>query len=325
MMIQGRAEQSGSIVPPAGAGKAAGSMSLLIGLWVLLAPAVGKADPPCASNPDGCPTAAAAESPRGLALGTGNRAAAFSTSALAYNTAGLPQGSLYHIEGNIDYQPANDVVVLGAAVVDSMTSKLAAGLSFRGSIANSSEGYSGIDFSLGLGFPFADEISVGLGGRYVNLWREDSYMGDDYKMPKGFTMDTALRVRPVDMLHLAFVAYNVIDRNSAYVPVTLGGSTTLVISDDLNLGADGLVDISSFDGAAPLFGGGLEYLSGKSVPLRLGYLFDTRRGIHAVTGGVGYASRKFSADFSLRQHVAGKSEDQRYATRLMAAVRFHLN
>jgi hypothetical protein len=282
-------------------------------ILALVLPATALAAPPCPEGEE-CHEAAAYETPRGMALGTGNRASAYSTSALVYNTAGMPSVRLYHIEGDVDYQPSNDVVVLGASVIDSVTSRLAAGLAFRGTIANSHQGYNGIDFLLGLGFPFADAVSIGVSGRYVNLW-DDA----DHRLVKGLTMDTSLRVQPVEMLHLAVLAYNVIDRNSEYVPVTLGGSTSLVLGGAFNVGADCLVDISTFEEAKYLMGGGLEYVSGGTLPLRIGYQFDSGRETHAITGGVGYTGDKFSADLALRQQVAGGS-----ATRVMAGVRFHI-
>ena len=66
-----------------------------------------------------CPRAMAAETPRGLALGTGLRAAAITTSALAYSPAAVSLGKLYHIEGNVDYMVDAKTAALGAAVVDS--------------------------------------------------------------------------------------------------------------------------------------------------------------------------------------------------------------
>ncbi len=286
--------------------------SFFVFAFALLASTAVQADPHCEVG-EPCEGPAAFETARGLALGTGNRASSISTSALAYNTASLPSARLYHIEADVDYQPSDEVVVLGAGVVDSVTTRLAAGLAFRGTVANSDQGYNGIDFLLGLGFPFADEVAIGVSGRYVNLWDEEDHL------VKGLTMDTSLSVRPVEALQLAFLAYNVIDRNSEYVPILLGGSTAVVLGDTFNVGADCLVDISTYEKARYVLGGGLEYVSGGTLPLRLGYAFDSGRETHAVTGGLGYISQQFSADVALRQQVAGGSD-----TRVMASVRFHV-
>jgi len=44
-----------------------------------------------------------AETARGMAMGTGSRASAMSSSAVAYNAAALPFGRLYHLEGIVGY------------------------------------------------------------------------------------------------------------------------------------------------------------------------------------------------------------------------------
>jgi hypothetical protein len=298
------------------------SGAIAIAFAVLITPFDARADIPCSKetledkNLTACPESAAPETTRGLAQGTGNRASAMATSALAYNKAGLPLGRLYHIEANVDYQPAYDVVNLGAAVADSVTSKLAAGLSFRGSIPNSEEGYTGFDVNLGLGFPLMDELSIGLGGRYVNLWGQDED-GNDDTLVKGLTMDAGLRIMPIESLHFALLAYNVVDRNSAYAPVTFGGSVALSLGTVAVIGLDTIVDVSTFEETQYLLGGGGEYLAGDAVPLRVGYLFDTGRETHAVTGGVGYTSRKMAANLSLRQQIIGGKD-----TRLMADFQF---
>src|SRR5262245_40470103 len=74
---------------------------------------------------------ATAETARGIALGTGLRASAISTSALAYSPAALALGNLYHIEANVEYLSGLNTVALGGAAVDSSTSKLGAGIAIR--------------------------------------------------------------------------------------------------------------------------------------------------------------------------------------------------
>ena len=64
------------------------------------APARARTSPVATRRQVDCPQlAAAAETARGIALGTGLRASAISTSALAYSPAALALGNLYHIEG----------------------------------------------------------------------------------------------------------------------------------------------------------------------------------------------------------------------------------
>jgi hypothetical protein len=112
------------------------------------------ADPPCKTTARTCPVPLHSDTARGIALGTGVRASAASTSALAYNPAALVLGRLYHIEGVVDYSSAWSGAALGAAVVDSATSRVGAGIAFRGFLSGD-VGVSGIDGRAGLAFPFS--------------------------------------------------------------------------------------------------------------------------------------------------------------------------
>lgn len=258
---------------------------------------------------------------RGLALGTGARASAVSTSALAYNPAALPLGQLYHLEAQGDYHPATDQFSVKGAVADSMTSMLGAGLSLRGFIENGPESYSGIDARLGLGIPLSDVISLGASGRYVSLersFRDAAGQDREQELATGFTMDASVRLMPIESVHISALAYNIINiDDSPLVPTLLGGSAAVNIGSSLTLGADALVDVTTFDTAAVIVGGGAEYLAGGNVPLRLGYRFDEGRDEHALSGGLGYVDDIVGADLSLRQQFLGGSD-----TTIMLSLRY---
>ncbi len=258
------------------------------------------------------------ESTRGLAMGTGARASAASTSAIAYNPAGLPIGRLYHLEGLAAYEPSAGRWELGASVIDSMTNKLAAGLSFRGLLGDGESGYSGLDGRVGLGFPVSDAFSLGLSGRYLSLTRDGQVPeGEDETLAQGFTLDASILIQPVTGLRIAAYGYNLIDLESPLAPLTIGGGAAYTAGELFTIGADVLVDLSTYDHAEWTAGGGLEYLAGGQVPLRGGYAYDHGRRVHTVTGGVGYVDQKVGVDISLSQDVRGASE-----TRLLAAIRY---
>lgn len=280
------------------------------------------AQAPC--NSADCDEAAATESARGIGLGTGLRATSVSTSALAYSPAGLALGRLYHIEGNVDYIPDANGVALGAGVVDSSTSALGAGIGIRGFLSGAN-GWGGIDGRLGLAFPFSEAFAVGLAGRYITVSR-DLGGGDSESLAKGFTMDASFRVRPAEAFQIDLGAYNFIPQDSALVPVQLGTALGLGLGDSFTVGADFLIDTSTFEKPQFLTGAGLEFLAGGAVPLRIGYRFDTGRKSHAVTGGIGYTSQYVGLDLSLRQQVAsGDSRDETLDTRVMGAMRYYVH
>lgn len=268
------------------------------------------------------------ESPRGLALGSGARAAAASTQAQAENPANLVLGGLYHVESFLAYDPTFRRFGWGAAVVDSMTSRLAAGFSFRTLFGENDAGKNrGWEGKLGLAFPIVDAVSVGISGRYSNLRVSDPHalperaptlsgeplaeeeVDQSFKL-KGFTMDAAITVRPFAGLSIAALAYNIVNRDTPLAPMMVGGSAAFSAAG-FTLGGDVLVDLNrhgAFDGTRLLLGGGGEYLVAGLLPLRLGYLYDQGREANYLTGGFGYVDPRFGLQASIRQTLSGESE-----------------
>lgn len=296
---------------------------------LLCAPALVAAQAaPCADKK--CPTSNDLESARGLAMGTGARASSVGTSAIAYNPAGVALGKLYHIEGQVDYQAEINTVGLGASVVDSSTTIVGAGLSFRGFLTGK-DGAEGLDGKLVLALPIGDRFAVGLAGRYVQLTRdtEITSIEPDGSMHRkefeqsllnGFTMDASVLVNPVDGLMVEAVAQNFIDMDSAYAPVLIGGSVSFGTKDIFVVGGDVLADLSTFETAKLLTGLGLEVLAAGIVPLRLGYQYDTGRVQHSLSAGVGYIDKQLGLDLSLDQAVNAS-----YSTRVMFSMSYHVH
>jgi hypothetical protein len=261
-------------------------------------------------RPDGTDTA------RGVALGTGARASAAATSAVAYNPANLALARLYHVESALAYDPRAGRFGLVAAIVDSTTSPVAAGLSFRGIVGGDTSGFSGYDGRLALGFALSDAVSLGVTGRYLSVDRVGQLPeGTHRRLARGFTFDAALRVTPWTGLHLAALATNVLDLESPIAPLQVGGGASYTFGGAVTIAADVLVDLSRGVEGAPLtVGGGVEWLTGGHVPLRVGYAWDQQRNLHVVSGGLGYVDQKVGLDLSLRQDVSGGRDTQLFAS-----------
>jgi hypothetical protein len=183
-------------------------------------------------------------------------------------------------------------------------------------------GYDGLDGRLGLGLSLSEAFAIGLAGRYITLTTQET-VGDETEtntLAQGFTLDASLRVMPTDGLQIDVAALNFVDLEDAEVPVTIVTSMAFAVIDTFSLGADVLVDLSTFDKAALTVGGGIEFLAGASIPLRAGYRGDLARETHAITAGVGYVDAQVGFDIGLRQNVAGDKE-----TRVMAAMRYYVH
>ena len=308
----------------------------LLGAAVAFTASTGAAQELC-GNPDrdACTNdpPIAAETARGIALGTGMRAASVSTSALAYSPGALALGNLYHIEANVDYMTAFETVALGAAAVDSSTSKIGAGIGLRGFLSGD-DGYAtdygydlnGLDGRLGVAFALSDAFSIGVLGRYINVSTETED-NDDVELVEGFTMDASLRIVPTDGLQIDIGALNFIDLDKPYVPVMITGGIAIAAVESLSFGVDVLTDVSSFDNPQVTVGGGIEYLGGNSVPIRAGYSFDVARELHALGVGIGYTDQRIGLDLGVQQQLNKSGEDPRvgHETRILAAVRYYVH
>jgi hypothetical protein len=261
------------------------------------------------------------ETARGLGMGTGTRASASGTSAVAYNPANLALAPVYHLESFAAYIPNDRAWMYGGAVADSVTNKMAAGFSMHGVYGNEDRNYRGFDARLALAVPFSDAISVGVGGRYVRLRSRTENENGDRVGPgvKAFTLDAGIRITPMAGLHIALVGQNLIPTDSSLAPMVLGGGLSYSYEAIFSIGADVLVDLTTFDSAELLIGGGAEVLIAGQVPLRLGFRRDQGRELNQITAAIGYVDQKVGLDIALRQDVNGPKE-----TQLLFAFRYHV-
>jgi hypothetical protein len=261
------------------------------------------------------------ETARGIGMGTGGRAGASGTSAVAYNAANLSLACVYHVETAFGYVPGDNAYSTGGAVIDSVTSSLALGFSFRGVIGGGDRDYSGWDGRLSAAYSITGMISLGLGARFMKLRPGDRTDDGQPIGPRarGFTIDASLRITPIEGVHIAALAYNLVDRHSALVPMMVGGGLSLTMVEGLDISGDCLVDLTTFTSAEVVVGGGPEYLAGEQVPLRIGYRRDQGRDIHSITASIGSLDAKFGIDLAMRQDFGGQT-----ASQLLLALRYHV-
>lgn len=269
------------------------------------------------------PFADSMETARGMAMGLGARASATSTSALAYNAAGLSLGRHYHIESGIAYEPSASRFAVGGSVIDSHSGPVNAGIHFRYVHGNGQNGHGGYDGRLALGIPIGEAFALGVTGRYVSFWREGQESASPWA--EGFTFDASIRVTPVAGLHIAALGYNLLDLGSPLAPMQVGGSASYTIDNRFTLAVDGLADLGTWkheDGSIrpeALVGVGAEYFTGE-VPIRAGYVYDSGRGAHFVTAGVGWMNQQLGLDIAIRQQVTAD-----YHTWLLATFRYFVH
>lgn len=262
------------------------------------------------------------DSTRTMAMGSGARASAMGTAAITANPANLGLGRLYHIEAFSQFNVTQNYWAFGSAIADSITNRLAAGMSFRGILGNGDRDYRGYDGRLSLGLPVVEQFGIGISGRFlkVDAAGEDQSGRTIGPSLTSFNLDAAIRVTPITGLHIAALGYNFIQTDSPLAPLQLGGSASYAYENIFSIGGDFLVDLTTYGEPTFIFGGGVEYFVANMVPIRVGYRGDSGRGLHQVTGSVGYVSQQFSVDLALRQDVQ-PGEKQ---TDLQLALRYHV-
>lgn len=254
------------------------------------------------------------ETTRAMGMGLGARASAASTSALASNPANLALGRLYHVETAVGYVPQHTNFTFGASVLDSFSAPVALGVQYRYLLGNGQYGHSGMDGRAGLAYAFSDAFSIGVAGRYHTFQREGQQEGDTRgPYAEGVNIDASLRLTPVAGLHIAAIGQNLIEYGTPYVARLVGGSVSYTFENVLTLAIDGFADLSTFRDAAGnmrpemLLGGAAEVFTGE-VPIRAGYFYDSGRGIHYITAGVGYVTPDFGIDVGWRQQIVGDDD-----------------
>jgi opacity protein-like surface antigen len=257
------------------------------------------------------------ETPRTAAVGGALRAFSNSVEALYTNPANMAATRIYHLGGNVQFWPQADRQTYAAAVVDSVVSRasLAGGIG----VAYTRQDPDGLDRTaldvrLALAFPFSEQFLLGGTAKY-NAIRENGAPGN-LQLPigatsaglpgdsivRGFTFSGGLTLKPADGLAFSIVGDNLTDPGHGFLPLTLGGGAGYG-TDDFSVEADVVSDFTTYEKTKMRAMGGFEFLAGDNYPLRLGYRYDQGLNDHGISAGVGYTSREFAFDLSMRQMI----------------------
>ena len=76
----------------------------------------------------------------------------------------------------------------------------------------------------------------------------------------------------------------------------------------MSFGGDILVDLSTFEKNELLGGGGVQFIAGEKIPLRVGYRRDGGRGLNQFTASAGFNQGKFAVEAALRQTLGSQKE-----------------
>lgn len=270
------------------------------------------------SQPDPVPTEDTLETAYGLAMGSGVRAGAVGTSALAYNTSNMAAVPTYHVEAFSQIIPGSKSLggtywTIGSSVTDSTTAKkLALGTSFRGVFSGENRRYSGWDWRSGIAIQAIPQLGIGLGFRWGRM-SSDWATVDDVRVRvgpffDGITLDASMTITPIPWLRVSGLGYNLIKTYSALAPQMAGGSVSLAPMEELSFGGDILVDFTTFERNEIIAGAGVSYIAAEMVPLRIGYRRDSGRDLNQITAGLGFMKGKIGFEGAIRRDLGGNKE-----------------
>lgn len=270
------------------------------------------------------------ETPRTMALGGAQRATSYSIGGLFTNPANMARTAVYHLGGLAEVWPEANRVTFGGAAVDSIVNSkgIAGGVGYTWNQQDKDgleRQYNDLRFALAV--PLQDKFFLGLGGRY--LWLAQNGNGPlgsspasgglaDERIVEGFGLDAGVTVKPTDELYFSLVGNNLNDPGSGFQPLSAGGGVGYA-TNDFGLEGDVVFDFTTWDKTTTRAQGGVEFLVEDAIPIRAGYRYDDGAESHAISFGIGYVDRSFSADAAVRRVVSG---DQ--ATAIVLGLTLHL-
>lgn len=248
---------------------------------------------------------------RSLGMGGALRASAFATSALYMNPAGIAMSQSYHIESSYLFDDKYNEHMVGASVVDSVTSRLGMGLGYFFKFVGRGKQSSELQLHnlfLGLAYAIIPQLSLGTSLHYkraeIDTPRPDELEPDAVLNPYGrdlnhFSLDAGLTLRLFkNHVGIAVVGYNLTHIKSPLAPIMLGMSIYGQVSF-FQLSFDVLLDFWSgrklLDSDAkvwPRYMVGAEAFLADHWPLRAGYAWSDLTGSHTIHAGAGYVGKK---------------------------------
>jgi hypothetical protein len=282
--------------------------------------------------------------PRALGQGEAQRATATGASGPLLNPAGMSLIRQYSIEAaygiNIEQLGHHAHI----SVVDSVTSRVAAGLFYTFIYATPKLGFNwaggqvnseqitrtGHAAGLSLSLPLGDKFILGATVKYLHFDTTAPLPAPTVPNQivldtvNGVTFDIGAILKLGEKFRIAAIGYNLWDHGSRESPLSLGIGLAVTPIPSLNINFDTVVNFTGYQnytfdpmtGKISLnarqtarLGPGIEYLVANKVPIRAGVVYDSGLPGTFLTVGLGYVSPAFGIDLGYRGKVQGGIEN----------------
>jgi hypothetical protein len=271
------------------------------------------------------------ETTRSSAMGGALRSLGAGTTALFLNPADLVETRVYHIEAEAQITPETGRQVYGGTIVDSMTGRLAGGISVMGSFMDPDGlNRSSLDVRLYMAYPLTEHLFVGIGGRYAKVTQNgpgDSFesspgpfgpsdkvsgglvdpTGGRYAFVNQLDFDAGITAKVTENLYFSMLGQNLAYAGNGLLPTMFGGGVGYA-TQEFAAEVDGLADFNSYASTTARISGGAEYLLIGHIPLRGGFKYDQGAKVATLSGGAGFIANEFSVEASLRRSLDSPGE-----------------
>ncbi len=225
------------------------------------------------------------------------------------NPSGISLMRAYLVEGSYQYGSAADSHDARVSAVDSTSGfNLGGALYYTYHRDTPSGGSTQTGHLVGgsLSFPFLDKIFLGGSAKYIHFTDATD------ATHTGFTFDAGLTVRPISLLSVGAVGYNLLDRDTPWAPRAVGGGVAVLPVPNVLLVFDSVMEKvygdSSRDKAMYYMGGG-EISFSTSAAIRAGGGRDGLNKTTYISAGVSAIGAQVgSLDIGLRQDVSGEKK-----------------
>lgn len=235
-------------------------------------------------------------------MGGAMRGAATGDAGPMLNPSGMSITRAYIAEGAYQYVDPGGANAYRSSIVDSTSAfNVAGGLYYTYRDGDPHKGHEG---GLSLAFPLGERVFFGATGKYLRL-------EEGIKKFREVTFDIGATVKPLSMLGIGIVAYNLRDTETELAPRAVGGGVSVNAAEMVLLVADTVFefpgDRDTRDRLVSVMGGG-ELLLGKAFAIRAGGGRDGRTEHGYLSGGLSALAEVGAVDVALRQDVSGRDK-----------------
>ncbi len=233
---------------------------------------------------------------RTLAMGGAFRSIGLGADAVVGNPAAMTLAKRYQAEISGSYDVQSRFGFFSAAVLDSVTNQIAAGLAYQFVSLGQGEEHRFAHLStVAASLPLSEMLHVGFSTRYL--------IETGSRAANALTVDAGLLLR-FSSLAISFTGHSLIDIRNEDLP------RFFALSVGWTGGAWALVGDVKMDvaGQTPRFAYSLggEFIAGDAFPLRAGFMIDTLTQTNSVSFGAGYMSGGSGVDLAYRHELGGQ-------------------